>query len=38
QFPNAEQYYNHALTLPLYPSLTREEQNVVVSQLEEILL
>ncbi len=38
QFPNAEQYYSQALTLPLYPSLTREEQRFVVSQLEEILL
>ena len=38
QFPNAEQYYSHALTLPLYPSLKQEEQHFVVSQLEEILL
>ena len=36
QFPNAEQYYSHALTLPLYPSLKQEEQHFVVSKLEEI--
>ena len=37
-FPNAERYYNEALTLPLYPSLTFDEQDHVVSQLQEIFL
>ena len=29
-YPQAEQYYEHAITLPLYPSLTREEAQYVV--------
>lgn len=29
-YPQAEQYYENAITLPLYPSLTREEAQYVV--------
>lgn len=29
-FPIAENYYNHCLTLPLYPTLTEEEQEYVI--------
>ncbi|MCY7294530.1 UDP-4-amino-4,6-dideoxy-N-acetyl-beta-L-altrosamine transaminase [Alteromonas sp. a30] len=36
-FPHAEQYYKMALTLPLYPSLTEEEQIFVVNSLKEVL-
>lgn len=28
--PNAEQYYDRAITLPLYPGLTEEEQDYVI--------
>ncbi|MEP1447161.1 MAG: UDP-4-amino-4,6-dideoxy-N-acetyl-beta-L-altrosamine transaminase [Paraglaciecola sp.] len=37
EFPNSEQFYNCALTLPLYPSLTFDEQDVVINSLREIL-
>jgi UDP-4-amino-4,6-dideoxy-N-acetyl-beta-L-altrosamine transaminase len=33
QFPNAEAYYASALTLPLYPSLTESEQDIVADCL-----
>ena len=36
-FPQAEQYYKMALTLPLYPSLSEEEQEHVVQSLREVL-
>jgi UDP-4-amino-4,6-dideoxy-N-acetyl-beta-L-altrosamine transaminase len=29
-FPNSESYYQRCLSLPMYPSLTREEQNIVI--------
>jgi len=35
--PEAEKYYSEAITLPLYPALTNDEQNIVVSSLREIL-
>jgi UDP-4-amino-4,6-dideoxy-N-acetyl-beta-L-altrosamine transaminase len=28
--PNAEKYYKHCLSLPMYPGLTNEEQNYVI--------
>ena len=31
--PNAEQYYQHCLSLPMYPTLTNEEQNHVVNTI-----
>jgi UDP-4-amino-4,6-dideoxy-N-acetyl-beta-L-altrosamine transaminase len=37
-FPKAERYYREAVTLPLFPSLTKEELNLVLAQLREILL
>ena len=36
-FPRAEAYYLHAITLPLYPGLTFEEQDYVVAKLKEAL-
>ncbi|MEP4890004.1 MAG: UDP-4-amino-4,6-dideoxy-N-acetyl-beta-L-altrosamine transaminase [Aliiglaciecola sp.] len=36
-FPNAENYYQNALTLPLFPSLTADEQDRVVQALNEVL-
>lgn len=36
-FPQAEQYYKEAISLPLYPDLTREEQDYIVDTLEGIL-
>jgi UDP-4-amino-4,6-dideoxy-N-acetyl-beta-L-altrosamine transaminase len=37
-FPQAEKYYDHALTLPLNPGLSDEQQNYVVEVLKEVLL
>ena len=36
-FPVAENFYNNALTLPLYPSLSDEQQNTVIDVLFEVL-
>lgn len=36
-FPNAERYYREAITLPLHPGMTDEDQNFVVSCLRRIL-
>lgn len=36
-FPQAEQYYKEAISLPLYPDLTKEQQNYIVETLEGIL-
>ena len=36
-FPVAEQYYQQALTLPLYPELTDSEQDTVIAALEAVL-
>ncbi|MEL6281320.1 MAG: UDP-4-amino-4,6-dideoxy-N-acetyl-beta-L-altrosamine transaminase [Pseudomonadota bacterium] len=36
-FPNAEEYYRRALTLPLHPQVTEEEQDKVVNLLLEQL-
>ncbi|WP_082674667.1 UDP-4-amino-4,6-dideoxy-N-acetyl-beta-L-altrosamine transaminase [Thiohalocapsa sp. ML1] len=36
-FPNAETFYAGALTLPLYPGLTFEEQDLVVDALRDAL-
>lgn len=36
-FPAAENYYAHALTLPLYPGLTFEQQDYICHELETIL-
>lgn len=37
-FPNAENYYSRALTIPLFVDLTGEQQNKVIRILEEITL
>jgi len=36
-FPNAERYYRRALTLPLHPGLTFEDQDRVVDSLREAI-
>ena len=36
-FPNAETYYKNAITLPLFPTMTDEEQREVVTQLTGVL-
>jgi perosamine synthetase len=35
--PITEKYYEHTLSLPLYPGLTQEQQNYVIKTLEEAL-
>ena len=37
QFPAAEAYYAQALSIPLYPALTNEQQDHVVAQLTQAL-
>ena len=37
EFPNSEDYYRRALTLPLYPTLTDSEQHYVISKLTDAL-
>lgn len=37
QYPEAEKYYEEAITLPLYPSMAENEQDYVVSMLREAL-
>ena len=36
-FPNSEKYYEEAFTLPLYYSLTDEQQDYIVKNLVEVL-
>ena len=36
-FPHAEQFYQQALTLPLFPSMTESEQNQVINALRQVL-
>lgn len=33
-YPNAAQYYAHCISLPMYPSLTDEEQDFVIEQVK----
>lgn len=33
--PNAEKYYNQCLSIPMYPTLTDEEQNFVIEKINE---
>lgn len=35
--PCAEQYYDHCLSLPMYPTLTAEEQQYVIDKINEFL-
>jgi UDP-4-amino-4,6-dideoxy-N-acetyl-beta-L-altrosamine transaminase len=37
-FPLSEHFYQHALTLPLFPSLTASEQTKVIATLREVLV
>ena len=32
-FPNAENYYEHCLSIPMYPTLTNEEQEFVIKEI-----
>jgi UDP-4-amino-4,6-dideoxy-N-acetyl-beta-L-altrosamine transaminase len=36
-WPEAERYYSEAITLPLYPALSDEEQNRVIAAVEDVL-
>jgi UDP-4-amino-4,6-dideoxy-N-acetyl-beta-L-altrosamine transaminase len=36
-FPHAEAFYENALTIPLYPGMTADEQDKVISALQEVL-
>ncbi len=36
-FPNAENYYQKAITLPLYPTLSRDEQDTIINTLKTLL-
>ena len=36
-YPNAEAYYNSAISLPIYPDLTRKDQDFIIQKLKEIL-
>lgn len=36
-FPSAEKYYSTCLSLPMYPTLTDEEQSFVINQINEFL-
>ncbi len=33
-FPNSETYYKHCISLPMYPTLTNEEQQFVIDEIE----
>jgi dTDP-4-amino-4,6-dideoxygalactose transaminase len=37
QYPEAENYYEETITLPLYPLMTEMEQNRVIDSLHEVL-
>ena len=36
-YPNAESYYNEAISLPIYPTLSDEQQNYIVGALRKAL-
>ena len=38
QFPEAEQYYQEAISLPIFTKLTRGEQNYVIETLKKLIL
>ena len=35
--PHAQEYYNRAISLPLYPGLTQEEQDYVIEQVKKVM-
>lgn len=37
-FPEAEKYYRGAITLPIFPRMTKDELNFVVAQVRKVLL
>lgn len=37
QFPEAEKYYKSAISIPLYPNLSEEDQDYVVARIKEIV-
>jgi UDP-4-amino-4,6-dideoxy-N-acetyl-beta-L-altrosamine transaminase len=37
-FPEAERYYSECLSLPMYPSLTQEEQEYVIEKVKEYII
>lgn len=38
QFPQAEQYYQEAMSIPMFPTMTEEQQDKVIATLTELLL
>ncbi len=34
-FPNAENYYKHCISIPIYPTLTDEEQDFVIQKIKD---
>ena len=36
-FPNAEDYYKHCISIPMYPTLTEEEQDFVIEKILEFV-
>lgn len=35
QFPNAENYYKHCISLPMFPNLTDEEQTYIINSIKD---
>ena len=33
-YPHAEEYYEHALSLPLFPTMTNDDQNHVITAVK----
>jgi dTDP-4-amino-4,6-dideoxygalactose transaminase len=36
--PHAENYYKHCISLPMFPTLTDEEQSFVIQKIKEYLI
>ena len=36
-YPNAEKYYKHAMSIPLYPSMTDDDVDFVIKNIKELL-
>lgn len=36
-FPNAESYYNHAMSIPIFPNLTRKQQLEIIKKITEVI-
>ncbi len=37
QFPQAEQYYKEAISIPMFPTMTEDQQDTVISTLKELI-